>query len=39
VSRLEALGIGRRTPFDAAIRAVLGAFPWCGDTGSPHPAQ
>ena len=26
--RLEALGIGRRTPFDAAIRQVLAAFPW-----------
>ncbi|QGZ62932.1 dTDP-4-dehydrorhamnose reductase family protein [Paraburkholderia acidisoli] len=25
-SRLEALGIGRRTPFDAAIRAVIDAF-------------
>jgi len=31
-SRLEALGIGRRTPFDVAIRAVLEAFPWPGDT-------
>lgn len=26
-SRLEALGIGRRTPFDTAIRQVLTAFP------------
>lgn len=31
-SRLEALGIGRRTPFDTAIRQVLAAFPWRGDT-------
>ncbi|WP_176057821.1 SDR family oxidoreductase [Paraburkholderia sp. BCC1876] len=30
--RLEALGIGRRTPFDTAIRQVLAAFPWRGDT-------
>lgn len=30
-SRLEALGIGRRTPFDTAIRAVLDAFPWRDD--------
>ncbi|HTH62775.1 MAG TPA: SDR family oxidoreductase [Paraburkholderia sp.] len=30
-SRLEALGIGRPTPFDAGIRAVLDAFPWRGD--------
>lgn len=30
-NRLEALGIGRRTPFDAAIRAVLDAFPWRDD--------
>ncbi|MGF6770948.1 dTDP-4-dehydrorhamnose reductase [Paraburkholderia sp. GAS199] len=29
-SRLEALGIGRRTPFDTAIRQVLSAFPWRG---------
>ncbi|WCM20931.1 SDR family oxidoreductase [Paraburkholderia bryophila] len=29
--RLEALGIGRRTPFDTAIRQVLAAFPWRGD--------
>jgi dTDP-4-dehydrorhamnose reductase len=29
-SRLEALGIGRRTPFDAAIRQVLAVFPWRG---------
>ncbi|MBN3805872.1 SDR family oxidoreductase [Paraburkholderia sp. Ac-20336] len=29
-SRLEALGIGRRTPFDTAIREVLAAFPWQG---------
>ncbi len=28
---LEALGIGRRTPFDAAIRQVLADFPWRGD--------
>lgn len=27
-TRLEALGIGRRTPFDTAIRQVLAAFPW-----------
>lgn len=27
-SRLEALGIGRRTPFDDAIRQVLHGFPW-----------
>lgn len=26
--RLEALGIGRRTPFDTAIRQVLARFPW-----------
>ncbi|WP_144154583.1 dTDP-4-dehydrorhamnose reductase family protein [Paraburkholderia sp. BCC1885] len=26
--RLEALGIGRRTPFDTAIRQVLAKFPW-----------
>ena len=30
--RLEELGIGRRTPFDTAIREVLAAFPWRGDT-------
>jgi dTDP-4-dehydrorhamnose reductase len=30
--RLEALGIGRRTPFDTAIRQVLSAFPWRGET-------
>jgi dTDP-4-dehydrorhamnose reductase len=30
--RLEALGIGRRTPFDTAIRHVLTAFPWRGQT-------
>ncbi|NKJ48074.1 NAD(P)-dependent oxidoreductase [Burkholderia sp. SG-MS1] len=30
--RLEALGIGRRTPFDTAIRHVLAAFPWRGET-------
>ncbi|NML35284.1 dTDP-4-dehydrorhamnose reductase family protein [Paraburkholderia antibiotica] len=30
-SRLETLGIGRRTPFDTAIRQVLDAFPWHGD--------
>jgi len=29
-SRLEAFGIGRRTPFDTAIRKVLTAFPWQG---------
>ncbi|PRX98293.1 SDR family oxidoreductase [Paraburkholderia sp. BL25I1N1] len=29
-TRLEALGIGRRTPFDTAIRQVLAAFPWRG---------
>jgi dTDP-4-dehydrorhamnose reductase len=29
--RLEALGIGRRTPFDTAIRQVLAKFPWRGD--------
>ncbi|RKT24377.1 dTDP-4-dehydrorhamnose reductase [Paraburkholderia sp. RAU2J] len=29
--RLEALGIGRRTPFDTAIRHVLAAFPWRGE--------
>ncbi|MFB9125276.1 SDR family oxidoreductase [Paraburkholderia dipogonis] len=29
-SRLEALGIGRRTPFDTAIRQVLATFPWRG---------
>jgi dTDP-4-dehydrorhamnose reductase len=28
--RLEALGIGRRTPFDAAIQQVLAKFPWQG---------
>ncbi|MFT4069283.1 dTDP-4-dehydrorhamnose reductase family protein [Paraburkholderia sp.] len=33
-SRLEALGIGRRTPFDTAIREVLAAFPWRGDSPS-----
>ena len=27
-SRLEALGIGRRTPFDIGIRQVLAALPW-----------
>jgi dTDP-4-dehydrorhamnose reductase len=31
--RLEQLGMGRRTPFDTAIRQVLDAFPWRGDTG------
>ncbi|CAD6506781.1 dTDP-4-dehydrorhamnose reductase family protein [Paraburkholderia metrosideri] len=30
--QLEALGIGRRTPFDTAIRQVLAAFPWRGET-------
>ncbi|CAG9226392.1 dTDP-4-dehydrorhamnose reductase [Paraburkholderia sabiae] len=29
-SRLEALGIGRRTPFDTAIREVFALFPWRG---------
>ncbi|WP_168793192.1 dTDP-4-dehydrorhamnose reductase family protein [Paraburkholderia aromaticivorans] len=29
-TRLDALGIGRRTPFDTAIRRVLAAFPWRG---------
>jgi len=29
-SRLEALQIGRRTPFDTAIRQVLAKFPWQG---------
>ncbi|APR36371.1 dTDP-4-dehydrorhamnose reductase family protein [Paraburkholderia sp. SOS3] len=29
-SVLEALGIGRRTPFDVAIRQVLADFPWRG---------
>ncbi|MGF6664942.1 dTDP-4-dehydrorhamnose reductase [Paraburkholderia atlantica] len=33
-SRLEALGLGRRTPFDTAIRQVLAAFPWRGMTTS-----
>ena len=28
--RLEQFGIGRRTPFDTAIREVLAAFPWRG---------
>ncbi|CAB3770663.1 dTDP-4-dehydrorhamnose reductase family protein [Paraburkholderia solisilvae] len=28
---LEALGIGRRTPFDVAIRQVLVDFPWRGE--------
>lgn len=32
-SRLEALGIGRRTPFDAAIRGVLGGFDARGEAG------
>ncbi|MGF6242476.1 MULTISPECIES: dTDP-4-dehydrorhamnose reductase family protein [Paraburkholderia] len=32
-SRLEALGIGRRTPFDTAIRQVLAKFPWQGGGG------
>jgi dTDP-4-dehydrorhamnose reductase len=32
-SVLEALGIGRRTPFDIAIRQVLADFPWRGVTG------
>ena len=30
-NRLELLGIGRRTPFDTAIRQVLVKFPWRGD--------
>lgn len=29
-SRLEVLGIGRRTPFNTAIRQVLAKFPWRG---------
>ncbi|MBP0594947.1 SDR family oxidoreductase [Paraburkholderia sp. LEh10] len=29
-ARLEALGIGRRTPFDTAIQEVLAQFPWRG---------
>ncbi|CAG9222965.1 dTDP-4-dehydrorhamnose reductase [Paraburkholderia caribensis] len=29
-TRLETLGIGRRTPFDTAIRDVLAQFPWRG---------
>ncbi|WP_109481333.1 SDR family oxidoreductase [Paraburkholderia sp. C35] len=29
-ARLEALGIGRRTPFDTAIHEVLAQFPWRG---------
>ena len=33
-SRLEALRIGRRTPFDTAIRQVLAKFPWRGSDGS-----
>jgi dTDP-4-dehydrorhamnose reductase len=33
-SRLEALGIGRRTPFDTAIRQVLAGFPWRGATSA-----
>jgi dTDP-4-dehydrorhamnose reductase len=32
-TRLETLGIGRRTPFDAAIRQVLAKFPWRGVEG------
>jgi dTDP-4-dehydrorhamnose reductase len=28
---LEALGIGRRTPFDVGIRQVLAEFPWRGE--------
>jgi dTDP-4-dehydrorhamnose reductase len=32
--QLEALGIGRRTSFDHAIRQVLTAFPWRGETPS-----
>jgi dTDP-4-dehydrorhamnose reductase len=38
-NRLETLGIGRRTPFDVAIRAVLDAFPWRGDDGAPRAVQ
>jgi dTDP-4-dehydrorhamnose reductase len=34
-SRLEALGIGRRTPFDTAIRHVLARFPWHGPNAAP----
>jgi dTDP-4-dehydrorhamnose reductase len=30
-SCLEVLGIGRRTPFDTAIREVLAKFPWQGN--------
>ncbi|HZZ12144.1 MAG TPA: SDR family oxidoreductase [Paraburkholderia sp.] len=30
-TRLEALGIGQRTPFDTAFRRVLRAFPWQGE--------
>jgi dTDP-4-dehydrorhamnose reductase len=33
-NRLEALEIGRRTPFDIAIRQVLAAFPWRGPSTS-----
>ena len=33
-SRLEALGIGRRTPFDTAIRQVLKKFRWQCSGGS-----
>ncbi|WP_144142544.1 dTDP-4-dehydrorhamnose reductase family protein [Paraburkholderia sp. BCC1884] len=32
--RLEALGIGRRTPFDEAIRQVLAAFAWRDTTSA-----
>ncbi|HEX7936853.1 MAG TPA: SDR family oxidoreductase [Paraburkholderia sp.] len=35
--RLEQSGIGRRTPFDTAIRQVLAAFPWRGDRASDTP--
>jgi dTDP-4-dehydrorhamnose reductase len=31
-TQLESLGIGRRTPFDTAIRQVLAAFAWRGDS-------
>ena len=31
-SQLELLGIGRRTPFDTAIRQVLAGFAWRGDS-------
>jgi dTDP-4-dehydrorhamnose reductase len=37
-NRLEALGIGRRTPFDEAIRQVLSAFPWQPSKAPAEPA-